>query len=163
MAKNKSGGTFKFIKNVLAVALIVAASVGATLFYYAKTNTATANTAMSGQPAEAPPVALPNPIFTPLEPFTVTLRNEQTSRILYVAITLRVTDELSRRQLNQYMPEVRDRTLRLLAEQKADHVQTPQGRSELVNGLLAALKAPYAPQPTGPAIENVLFTAFVVQ
>jgi flagellar FliL protein len=118
---------------------------------------------MSGQPAEAPPVALPNPIFTPLEPFTVTLRNEQTSRILYVAITLRVTDELSRRQLNQYMPEVRDRTLRLLAEQKADHVQTPQGRSELVNGLLAALKAPYAPHPTGPAIENVLFTAFVVQ
>jgi len=159
MAKKQSGA-FKFIKNFLTVALIVAASVGATLFYYGKTSLAPATAA---QPAEPPPVALPNPIFTPLEPFTVTLRNEQTNRILYVAITLRVTDELSRRQINQYMPEVRDRTLRLLAEQRSDHVQTPQGRAELVEGLLAALKAPYAPQPTGPAIESVLFTAFVVQ
>jgi flagellar FliL protein len=161
MAKKQSGGTFKFIKNVLAVAVIVAASVGATLYYSSKTGLLPVPTA--AQPAEPAPVTLPNPIFTPLEPFTVTLRNEQSNRILYVAITLRVTDEMSRRLINQYMPEVRDRTLRLLAEQRSDHVQTPQGRAELVNGLLAALKAPYSPQPTGPAIESVLFTAFVVQ
>jgi flagellar FliL protein len=160
MAKNKPGSAFKMIKTLFAVALIVAASVGATLFYYGQTGLASATAA---QPAEAPAPALPNPIFTPLEPFTVTLRNEQTSRILYVAITLRVADESSRRQVIQYMPEVRDRTLRLLSEQKPDQVQTAQGRADLVNRLITTLKAPYAPQPAGPTIENVLFTAFVVQ
>lgn len=163
MANNKSGGVFKTIKTLFVVALIVAASVGATLFYSDKTSLASATATMTSAPAEVAPMSLPTPIFTPLEPFTVTLRNEQTSRILYVAITLRVADELSRRQINQYMPEVRDRALRMLAEQKPDHVQTPQGRAELVNGLMTTLRSPYAPQPTGPAIESVLFTAFVVQ
>src|SRR3546814_17253367 len=62
-----------------------------------------------------------------------------------------------------YMPEVRDRILSRLAEQKPDYVQTVEGRNALVQLLTQDLEAPYLPQPRGPLINGVLFTAFVLQ
>lgn len=150
-------------KILLAIVLIAAASIGATMFYYEKVGFEQAN----AETPQAQPVAkatpLPAPIFSPLEPFTVTIRNEQSQRILYVAITLRLTDEASRRLINEYMPEVRDRALRKLAEQTPDVVQTPEGRRALVQSLTASLQQPYLPHNKGPDITSVLFTAFVVQ
>jgi len=164
MAKSEPSKTFKMIKTLLAVVIIVAASIGGTLWYYEKSGFGQAN----AEPPENASVAtkavpLAMPIFTPLEPFTVTVRNEQSQRILYVAITLRMADESSRRTIIEYMPEVRDRVLRKLAEQRPDHVQTAEGREALVQALRNTLQEPYLPQNTGPAITSVLFTAFVVQ
>lgn len=163
MAKSKSGKTSKMLKILLAIAVVAAASIGATMFYYEKSGLGLAN----AESPQAEPVAkaapLPAPIFTPLEPFTVTIRNEQSQRILYVAITLRLTDESSRRLVTEYMPEVRDRVLRKLAEQTPDMVQTPEGRRALVQGLTTSLQQPYLPHNKGPDITSVLFTAFVVQ
>jgi flagellar FliL protein len=161
MAKSEPFTLIRLAKAAMAVLLIVGASVGATLFYYS------GQTGLGQSNAETPPqavlAALAAPIFAPLEPFTVALRGQHNSRILYVAITLRVENESSRQMLLEYMPEVRDRVLQKLAGQNPDHVQTPEGRVALVNELDAALSAPYAPQPTGPQITSVLFTAFVVQ
>lgn len=109
---------------------------------------------------EAPP---PSPIFVPLEPFTVTLKTETRNRILYTGITVRVQNESSRTILLDYMPEVRDRILRLLATQNSDYIQTPDGRAALVAALSAELQKPFAPMPRGPQISDVLFTAFVIQ
>ena len=160
MAKSETTKLAKFIKTSLAAVLIVGASVGATLFYYSS------QTGLGKANAEAPSpaaAAVPAPIFTPLEPFTVTLRGERGSRALYVAITLRVADTESRKVLTDYMPEVRDRVLLKLSEQSPEHVQTQQGREQLVQSLMQMLAQPYHPQPEGPHITQVLFTAFVVQ
>jgi flagellar FliL protein len=43
------------------------------------------------------------------------------------------------------------------------HVHAPEHREKLALGLAKVLEAPYSPQPEGPKISNVLFTAFVVQ
>lgn len=164
MAKSKSGKISKMLKTLFAIAIIVAASIGATMFYYQKTGLGLASAESAGDAPEAKkPVILPAPIFTPLEPFTVTIRDEQSQRILYVAITLRMTDEASRRMVNEYMPEIRDRVLKKLAEQRADRVQTPEGRQALVRSLSESLQQPYLPHNKGPDITSVLFTAFVVQ
>lgn len=165
MPKNESSKIGQLVKSVLSIVLIVVASIGATLFYFDRSGIALGlNTASAEVPAEQQPAApLPNPIFEPLEPFTVTLRNERGNRILYVAVTLRVPDETSRRMIVNYMPEVRDRILRDLSEQQADYIQTTEGRAALVRALTQTLQAPYAPQPTGPVITSVLFTAFVIQ
>lgn len=146
------------IKTILGVILIVAASVGATLFYSTR-----AAPAVNAETRLSAPAPLPGPIFVPLEPFTVTLRNESITRILYVAITLRVADEESRHLLGTYMPEVRNRVLLELSTQSPVAVQTPEGRTQLATNLTKVLEAPYVPQPRGPSISNVLFTAFVVQ
>lgn len=105
----------------------------------------------------------PEPIFLELDPFTATIPGEYKNRVLYVAITLRLENEASTRIIERYMPEVRDRTLNLLSQQDAQLLQTPDGRDQLVNRLREVLAAPYIPDPKGPEISDVLFTAFVIQ
>lgn len=160
LGKQKSGNFGKVLKTLFAVALIVGASIGATLLYYQQTDLGLANAESPGEPKR---VALPAPIFTPLEPFTVTVRNSQSHRILYVGITLRLADETSRALIIEYMPEVRDRVLKRLSEQQPDIVQTPEGRQALVLALTQDLQTAYLPHSKGPDITSVLFTAFVIQ
>src|SRR5690606_19989149 len=142
---------------------------GATLYYTTQTEVAQQlSQHMGNSPAEpytaaANYISSPSPIFLPLSPFTVTLHNERTSRVLHVAITLRVADEASRQTLDDYMPEVRDRVLNRLSEQHPIQVQTAEGRAKLASDLSTTLQIPYLPQIKGPSIQNVLFTAFVVQ
>jgi flagellar FliL protein len=150
------------VKALLAVALaalVAVASIGATLYFSGRVRLAEPSAAAAKQSAPT----LPTPIFVPLEPFTVTLRNQSSRGILYVAITLRVADEASRHLLGIYMPEVRNRVLLELSTQDPLTVQTPDGRTRLATDLARVLRAPYPPQPEGPKISNVLFTAFVVQ
>lgn len=160
----------KLLLGLVLVALVIAASVAATYFFLQRSGILAAGLPGNFGTAEAqvtqrhtPPVSLPAPIFAPLEPFTVTLRDERTTRILYLAITLRLVDDTSRNMVNEYMPEVRDRVLRLLSVQNPTYVQTPEGRERLVRDLTDLLQRPYLPQPRGPEISAVLFTAFVVQ
>lgn len=152
----------KLIIGLLLVILVIGASVGATWFFLQKSGLLGAASAESAHSVQKP-VPLPPPIFAALEPFTVTLRDERTTRILYLAITLRLVDEPSRNMVSEYMPEVRDRVLRLLSVQNPTYIQTPEGRSRLVQDLTELLQRPYQPQPRGPEISAVLFTAFVVQ
>ena len=148
------------LKNILLAAILVVVSVGATLFLQDKVQlfNATADT-----PREARPAPIPDPLFTSLEPFTVSLRDDHGSRVLYVGITLRVEDEASRKMLNTYMPEVRDRILATLTRQSTSQIQAPNGRESLSRQLREELAKPYYPNPSGPRISRVLFTAFVVQ
>ncbi|HEY9279631.1 MAG TPA: flagellar basal body-associated protein FliL [Eoetvoesiella sp.] len=160
MAKSKNDTTATVLKTLLLAMIIAAASVGATLFYTSKAGTVASSAANAAPPAPPP---IPNPIFVPLEPFTVTLGDQHASRILFVDITLRVIDEQSRQQITTYMPEVRNRVLTVLTKQTPADIQTPDGRAQLAQTLSETLKSPYSPQPSGPQISKVLFTAFVVQ
>lgn len=166
-SRSGSGRLGKLILWLLLIASIIGASVAATYFILDRTGLPgnAGAQAATAEPAtqERQQVALPAPIFVALEPFTVTLRDERTTRVLYVAITLRLVDEASRNMITEYMPEVRDRVLRLLSIQDPTHVQTPEGRNQLVEDLTQLLQRPYLPQPRGPEISAVLFTAFVVQ
>ena len=167
----------RLFRTLLLVLIVIAASVGATLYYtwpagsslfgFLTPATATQETIeTTAQPVQAAPpvVSSEKPIFTILEPFTVTLNDGSSrSRILHVAITLLVNDENSHEILRQYMPMVRDRVLKILAEQHPTYVQTPEGRAQLVDSLMDALSSSYGLNPTVPRINNVLFTAFVIQ
>ncbi|NGR07389.1 flagellar protein FliL [bacterium SGD-2] len=167
-SSSSSGGSRigKLLLWLILLASVVAVSIAGTFYIMQKMGLQLGPAfAESSEPApiERRQAELPAPIFAPLEPFTVTLRDERTTRILYVAITLRLVDESSRNMITEYMPEVRDRVLRLLAVQNPTYVQTPEGRERLVQDLTQLLQRPYLPQPRGPEISAVLFTAFVVQ
>ncbi|APX74131.1 flagellar basal body-associated FliL family protein [Achromobacter insolitus] len=111
----------------------------------------------------AGPVAVPAPIFVPIEPFTVTLQNPDTERIMHVGLTLRVSDEQTRTRLEKYMPEVRSRILMVLSSQSPTGVQTQQGKTEMAAAIKQAVNRPFAPLPDGQYVTDVLYTAFVVQ
>lgn len=146
------------IKTLLMLLLVAAASIGGTLFYSSRFTAHAVET-----PRKPAPPPVPSPIYVPLDPFTVTLQGNYDRRILYTAITLRVADAASGKLLTSYMPEVRNRVLLTLSAQNPETVQTPEARATLAKALTESLEAPYIPQPVGPRISNVLFTAFVVQ
>src|SRR3546814_16700507 len=115
------------LKNLLLVVLIMAASIGGTLLYSSRS---ARSTAKADEPPKHAAPAMPSPIYVALDPFTVTLRDNYNRRILYTAITLRVTDQTSSKLLSDYMPEVRSRVLLALSDQKPQPVQTPEGRPD---------------------------------
>lgn len=164
MPKKESSTLKKWVVLIIVLVVLVAGSILGTLLLANKFDIHLGvGTASSATTEPAPPTVVTPPIFVPLEPFTVTLKTENRSRILYTGITVRVMNQPSRTILLDYMPEVRDRVLRLLATQNVDHIQTPDGRAALVAALSAELQKPYLPMPQGPQISDVLFTAFVIQ
>lgn len=156
----KSASRTSSLKNILLAAMLVVVSVAATLLLQDKVSLFNANADTAGETRPAP---IPDPLFSSLEPFTVSLRDDHGSRVLYVGITLRVEDEASRKMLETYMPEVRDRVLATLTQQSTVQIQASNGRESLADQLRNELNQPYRPNPVGPSISKVLFTAFVVQ
>src|SRR3546814_10670872 len=102
------------LKNLLLVVLIIAASIGGTLLYSSRS---ALSTAKADEPPKHAAPAMPSPIYVALEPFTATLRDNYNRRILYPAITLRVTVQTSSKLLSAYMHEVRRSILLALSEQ----------------------------------------------
>jgi flagellar FliL protein len=150
----------KLLKLSLFVIAIIAATLGSTFYFLHATGmlaTSNAETVKKEEPAPS------KPIFLPLDPFTVTLRGANTNRILYVEITLRLTDDKSREHLREYMPEVRNRIIAELTRNNPEFLQTNEGRERLSTDIAQALQAAYLPDPYKPGVSNVLFTAFVIQ
>lgn len=164
MAASDSKQSSKLVKTVLLIVLIVGLSIASTFFLlkqFGPSLFGVAQPAMAVQQEKPPEV--PKPIFLPLESFTVTLNEPRANRILYTEISLRVLDDSSRQQIQTYMPEVRSRVLAEIARHDSISLQSTEGRTQLTQNLLAALKVPYDSQLASPAISSVLFTAFVVQ
>ncbi len=151
----------RLLKFILLLIIIIGASIGGTMLFMNRSGMSTPSAAPTA--GAAAPVAVPAPIFAELEPFTVTLYGETRNRILYTAITVRLNDEASRKQIQDYMPEVRDRILKVLSAQELSKIQTPEGRQALSGALKTELSRPFTAQLPGPHVADVLFTAFVVQ
>lgn len=190
-AKKSGGiGILRLLLGLLVLLLVAAASAGATWFITQRMQQPQAGAPVQlgvgqvpggqpGQPGQAGqgpqatpatfvappagPIAVPAPIFVPIEAFTVTLQNAETERIMHVGLTLRVSDEQTRTRLEKYMPEVRSRILMVLSAQSPTGVQTQQGKTEMANAIKTAVNQPFSPLPDGQYVTDVLFTAFVVQ
>jgi len=136
---------------------VAAAQVGAT-------GSPDATVAPITAPVNVPiPDSIPEPIFYELAPFTVTVENDVSERILHVGMTLRLADDASRERLERYMPEVRNRVLLELSHLTPDSLKGAQGRTDLAAAIITALNRPFAPLPVGQYVTDVLFTTFVVQ
>lgn len=152
------------LKLILLLILVIGASIGGTMFVLNSGTFPGPSAATAQADADDPPAPVSvSPIFAELEPFTVTLYDELRNRILYVAITLRLADDTSRTQIGDYMPEVRDRVLKVLSAQTLSAVQTAEGRQALAHSVRQSLQRPFAAPLPGPDVSDVLFTAFVVQ
>lgn len=169
--KLSAGAAFiRLLNVVILILLVIAASIAATLYYTGKATdfpfwsaSAQSSSESTYSTENTKNATSTKPIFTALDPFTVTLSDATHTRILHVAITLRVENDESRRLLHEFMPMVRDRILKTLSAQDPFRVQTPEGRESLVSELVQTLSVPFEPNPTPARIANVLFTAFVIQ
>lgn len=106
-----------------------------------------------------------SPIFVDIEPFTINMQSSRgVSHLLYVGMTFMVGDAETRAILVDHMPQVRSRLLMQLSAQQADEITSIEGKTALAANLINALQEPpladYRPEL---AIEEVLFTEFIVQ
>lgn len=116
--------------------------------------------------AAAPVVSPPaNPVFLPLEAFTVNLpaNGDNDERVLYAAFTLRLSDEATRERLNQYLPEVRSRLILLLTTQNQRELATQQGKQQLADKIKTVLTPPFVANQPPQQIDDVLFTSFILR
>ncbi|CAI2416543.1 flagellar basal body-associated protein FliL [Serratia liquefaciens] len=111
---------------------------------------------------ELPPAA---PVFMPLDTFTVNLLTPDNNpdRVLYIGLTLRLPDESTRRQLNDFLPEVRSRLLMLLSRQEAGQLSSEQGKQQLVAQIKDVLSPPLVKGQPKQVVSDVLFTAFILR
>lgn len=150
-------GSSKLLMLVLFLAILALASAGMALYVL-----------MGARSSEAAVVATPEapppPIFVRIEPFTVNLPEDNYGpRLLYTGLSLKVADEHSRQTLVEHMPQVRSRLLMLFPGRKAAELTAPGGKESLLAEMHAVLQAPFSTSHAAPAIEDVLFTEFIVQ
>jgi flagellar FliL protein len=110
--------------------------------------------------AEAPPPP-PAPVFFALDTFTVNLGDAD--RVLYIGITLRLKDDLTRARLSEYLPEVRSRLLLLFSRQDATQLATDEGKQKLAAAIKEALASPLVPGQPKQEVTDVLYTAFILR
>ncbi len=101
------------------------------------------------------------PVFLPLETFTVNLQNSE--HYLQIDITLQMTDQAQIDTIKLYMPIVRSRLLGLLSSKQADDLSTTEGKKQLTQEIIAQINKPFHPKGKTQAVNDVLFTSFVIQ
>lgn len=97
-----------------------------------------------------------------LAPFTVNLADTDASRFLRVSIHLVVDDEREVKRIEVdtlRQARVRSAVLELLTQQRAERLNTPDGKNELKNAIIT--RATAALQPA--KVTDVLFADFVIQ
>ncbi|BBG30350.1 flagellar basal body-associated protein FliL [Zymobacter palmae] len=153
-----------FISTLLLALVIIILAAGASVggcwyFFFRHATTAPQQHVVVEQPSV---VQVKPPVYTELKPFTVNL-NDTEGRMLYVGLSLQVSDDEAVKALTQHLPEVRNRILMLLSSQKADNLSTPQDKERLANEIREALMAPFDTSAIAINVRQVLFTDFIVQ
>lgn len=123
----------------------------------------TSSTSPSGLLARFTASPVSDPVFVPLEPFTVNLQPNGRARFLHLAVTLKVPEAKAQALLVKYLPEVRSRVLTVLANREADALLLPEEKLRLAADIQAALQQPLAPGLAAQSITSVMFTTFMLQ
>ena len=111
--------------------------------------------------ASAAPPPPPAPVFFALDTFTVNLGDAD--RVLYIGITLRLKDEVTRARLSEYLPEVRSRLLLLFSRQDATVLSTEAWKQTLIAAIKETLSTPLVAGQPKQEVTDVLYTAFILR
>jgi flagellar FliL protein len=118
-----------------------------------------------GKKAEAAPAGEPStpPGFITLDPFIVNLADPGGRRFLRISLRLLVKSEAEAKELEEQalvLLKARSAVLELLATQKSEELQTPEGKTELKKQIAERATAAFGGHTE---VTDVLFAEFVVQ
>jgi flagellar FliL protein len=114
------------------------------------------------------------PTYVKLEQFTTNMMAEspeQQPQYIQVVVEMRVSEETAGETIKGYMPELRDKILRLLSSRKPSQLVSLEGKDALateirstVNAIVSGEKKSKASakEPEGP-VESVHFSSFIIQ
>lgn len=104
-----------------------------------------------------------DPIFVPLETFTVNLQPDPDERFLQLNLTLEVKNEKAKAKVETHMPAIRSRLLLLLGSKEANEISDLEGKELLIEEILEVLHEPFKKYSRPLKIQNAFFTSFVIQ
>ncbi|MFP4137052.1 MAG: flagellar basal body-associated protein FliL [Halomonas sp.] len=158
MAKS-AGGSRKLMWVMILLLTLSSSAAAVALFLVFDQRDTSAEESTETEVVERKP-----PIFFPIEPFTVNLADDEYgSRLLYTGITLKLGDKETKELLEEYMPQVRSRLLTLFSGQQAKELTSSEDKQRLAEEIVATLETPLEEEQPSLAIEDVLFTEFIVQ
>jgi flagellar FliL protein len=159
----KQTGKKKLLIFSLLGLLLISATGGGIAYYYFKIKK---ESQLGGNETQKPP---PMPaelkqaeqpgIFVNLGSFIVNLADTDVQRYLKVSITLEVVNQQVQREVNNYMPAIKDAIIDLISSKYYKDIRTPEGRERLKIELLKRINAIL---PDG-GVKAIYFTSFVVQ
>lgn len=173
----RSGLLKKILTATIVVLLIVAAGGGGA--WYAMNQVA--GNATGAAPAEGGEAPAPkkrstaDPVFLPLETFTVNLADKDQERYAQIGITLELEDSKYIQQFKTLMPVVRDRLLMVLAHKTAEQLLDRSGKEVLAEEIMREAVLPLGVEldDNGRVVSNgsirinpvrqVLFSNIIIQ
>lgn len=147
---------------VVALLLVIGLSIGGTWFLLNKGDSK--HEAEVEEGAAAAPPGKQQAIYEALTPaFVVNFNQKGRQRYMQVSVALMARDQLALDALKVHMPLLRNRLVMLFSSQDFDALITPVGKEMLRQQATASVQE-LAQKETGKlAVEQVLFTNFVLQ
>ncbi|MDB5597936.1 MAG: flagellar basal body-associated protein FliL [Hyphomicrobiales bacterium] len=103
------------------------------------------------------------PEYLQVESFTVNLQPEGEPQYLQIAMTLQVQGPKAAEEIKANMAKVRNRILLLLSGKKASEISTVEGKQQLAKEIVTSVKEPFVAKGQPQKVDDVLFTAFIIQ
>lgn len=147
---------------IIALLIGMSALAATNIYILMQTNAPAESEAEEGAESSEPVEQMS--LFVKIAPFTVNLQPDSYgNRLLYTGVTLQVGDEQTQVFLEERMPQVRSRLLSLFSGREANELISPDGKEQLRNDVLEMLRTPMSPSQPELALQDVLFTEFIVQ
>ena len=160
--EKKGKGKLIAIIAVLAV-LLIGGSVGATLFFTGVLGGGEAEAEAEDEHAAEEEAHAEAYYFAIEPPITVNFQQRGRARFLQVSLQVMTHDPLGLEHLKQHMPVVRNNLNLLFSGQSYDELSTREGKELLRKQALAEIQNVLTARAGAPVVDEVYFTAFVMQ
>lgn len=164
----KGGGSMKLVIVAVVAATLVATAGTFGVLYF--TGALSGGEAAEGrqvrgdEAAEAEEKEQHPPTYIALEPpFVVNFDNPTVARFLQVKVQVMTRDPEVAQAIEAHMPVIRNNLVMLFSGQKYEEVATREGKERLRQRTLAEIQKVLEERIGKPGVEDVYFTAFVMQ
>lgn len=159
----EGSGKKKMIIIIVAALVLLLALGGGTAFYFMKKKQAEEE-AKKKDPGLEVPVPELNPAATigpmvDINEFIVNIISDEANHYVKASLTIELTNEPVKEELNQRMPQIRDSILLLVGNKTYEELQDLQGKKQLKAELTSKINSILQ---TGK-VKAIYFTDFVVQ
>jgi flagellar protein FliL len=148
---------------ILAAVLVLVAIGGGAAWYFMHQKPAKPAGHEKEVKEEKEEPASTEPVFVKMETFTLNLDPSDGEKYLQTDITLNVASKEEAEQLEQHMPQVRNRVLMLLSSKKASDISSMEGKKALSNEIATQVNQPFVNNGKPQKVTGVFFTSFVIQ
>ncbi|MEI9537333.1 flagellar basal body-associated FliL family protein [Enterobacter cancerogenus] len=165
--KNKKvasgGGSRSLMMTFLFLTAVAACGISGYLFWelkFAKPADVVVEGAVKAPPA---PVHV-EPLYASMNTFTVSLKPtaNESDRVLYLGLSIRVAEQTSLTVLEKYLPEYRSRIFMLLTHQTYEDLATDEGKHHLITTIQNELNKPLAFNQS-IRVTDVLINEFILR